>query len=167
MQYILNKLVENKIILLQEVDEYNFALKIILLKIIHYIAIFCIAIILNIFIETVIFLYSYSVIRNYIGGIHANNPLVCLGISILFVVVLKIFLNITINDFLVLIFIITASYYCYTKCNKFLSKVRFLIHLIFINVILLMFNLLSQNVYMNCIVYGFILNIILFNVKFD
>ncbi|WP_423838813.1 accessory gene regulator B family protein [Thomasclavelia cocleata] len=156
---------ENKIILEKDVDEYNYALKILFLKLIHYVVIFSIAFFLDILIETIVFLYSYSIIRTYIGGIHANNPLVCLSISILFVITLKQILNININYFLILIFMIIVSCYWYTNCNKFLSKVKFLIHLLFINIILLIFYILTQDTYINCIVYGYILNIILFTIK--
>lgn len=162
MKYILKKLIKNKIIHEKEFDEYNYALKILFLKLIHYFAIFTISIFLDIFTETIIFLYSYSIIRGYVGGIHANNPWFCLAISILFVICLKIVLNTNVNSIIVLIFMIIISYYWYINCNKSLCQMKFLMHLLFINVFSLIFYLLAQSIYLNSLFYGYVINIILF-----
>ena len=78
MNYILNQLSKNKIISKEEFEEYRYALNVLLLKFIHYFVIFAIAFYMNIIIETIVFLYCYSTIRSYIGGIHAQNPIICL-----------------------------------------------------------------------------------------
>lgn len=165
MKYLLYQLLQNHIIQTKEVDEYIYAFNIIVLKFIHYVVIFTISIILDIFIETVIFLYSYSVIRNYVGGIHANNPLVCLGISMLYVVILKLILNININFILIFIFMLVVSWYWYKNYKKSLSRIKFTIHLLLINVITVFFYTLNQDMYINCIIYGYILNLFLFTSK--
>ncbi len=162
MNYILNQLSKNKIINKKEFDEYRYALNVLLLKFIHYIVIFAIAFNKNIITETIIFLYCYSTIRSYIGGIHAQNPLICLFISVLFIIGLKLIIYININPIFLIILIIILSYYWYINCKKTLSKTKFLIQLVFINIASIILFSFNQFTYINCIFYGYILNIILF-----
>lgn len=165
MNYILNQLIENGIIAKNAFDDYKYALNVLLLKIIHYFVIFLISAYLNIMSETILFLYCYSTIRSYVGGIHANNPLICLLLSIIFIIGLKCIIGIHINSVFILIFSVLISYYLYINCCKSLSNVKFLVHLIFINIILFVLIIFDCFVYSNCILYGFILNIFLFNMR--
>lgn len=162
MNYILNQLRKNKIIDKEELEEYRYALNVLLLKSIHYFVIFAIAFYMNIIIESIIFLCCYSTIRSYIGGIHAQNPLICLFISLLFIVGLKPIINISINPILLIITLIILSFYWYGNCKKTLSKIKFLMHLIFINISSIILFSFNQFTYINCIFYGYLLNIILF-----
>lgn len=162
MNYILNQLRKNKIIDKEELEEYRYALNVLLLKSIHYFVIFATAFYMNIIIESIIFLYCYSTIRSYVGGVHAQNPLFCLFISLLFIVGLKPIINFSINPILSIITLIILSFYWYINCKKSLSKIKFLIQLIFINIGSIILFSLNQFTYINCIFYGYILNIILF-----
>lgn len=85
MNLIINKLVLYNLINEDEKEEYEYALKILILKSIHYLLIFLSSCILKIFWETLIFFQLYKHIRLYIGGFHAKNPFLCGLISILFV----------------------------------------------------------------------------------
>lgn len=165
MNYILNQLVENGVIAKSEFDDYKYALSVLLLKIMHYFIIFIISVCLGIISETVLFLYCYSAIRTYIGGIHANNPLTCLFISILFIIGLKVIINIHGCRIFILLFAVIISYYFYINCSKSLSNVKFLFHIVFMNSILLALLAFDCYAYTNCILYGFVLNIFLFNMK--
>lgn len=162
MNYILNQLSKNKIISKEEFEEYRYALNVLLLKFIHYFVIFAIAFYMNIIIETIVFLYCYSTIRSYIGGIHAQNPIICLFISLLFIIGLKQIINISINPALLILSLTILSIYWYINCKKTLSKIKFLMHLIFINIGSIILFSFNQFTYINCIFYGYILNIILF-----
>ena len=162
MNYILNQLSKNKLIDKEEFEEYRYALNVLILKFAHYFTIFTIAIYLNIIIETIIFLYCYSTIRSYVGGIHAQNPIICLFISILFIIVLKQIINININPILLIMILILLSYYWYINCKKSLPKIKFLIQLIYINIGSIILFSFNQFAYINSIFYGYILNFILF-----
>lgn len=165
MDFILHQLIKNKIIDNDEYDEYKYALNVLLLKIIHYFIIFVVSAYMNIIIQTIVFLYCYSTIRTYVGGIHANNPVICLLISILFIIGLKQILDFSINYILIIIISILISYYWYVNCYTSLSSIKFLFHLIFINVVLLILATFNQSNYINCILYSHILNAILFYLK--
>lgn len=165
MNYILGQLAEKKIIAKEEYANYKYAFNVLLLKFVHCFAILITAFFLNIVSETVLFLYCYSMIRTYVGGIHANNPIKCFILSILFVIGLRSIINIHLNYILIIIFSIVISYYWYINCMKQLSNIKFLIHLMFINIILWILVVFDQLVYVNCILYGFILNIVLFNMR--
>lgn len=165
MDYILHQLIKNKIINNDEYDEYKYALNVLLLKITHYFIIFIISVYMNMIIQTIVFLYCYSTIRTYVGGLHANNPVVCLLISILFIIGLKLILNFSINYILIIIISILISYYWYVNCCTSLSNTKFLFQLIFINVALLILATFNQSNYINCILYSHILNVILFYLK--
>lgn len=164
MKIILRNLLENKLILDSEVDVYSYGLKIILLKLIHYFFILLISFFYDIPFETIVFLYSYSIIRTNIGGIHASNPYICLCLSILFIVGLKSILYLNFNLIMIDLFIIIISFYFYLIQNKSLSSLVFFINLFIINIYSAISVFLNVSFNLNCIFYGYILNLILYKI---
>lgn len=165
MNFILNKMVENNVIDSNEMEEYRYALNVILLKGLHYLIIFAIGTILNILFETITFIYIYIVCRSYIGGFHANNPILCCMLSALFMLGLYLInqMNV-ILDTKILLFLVILSIYIYNVCKN-IFRYRLLYHLILINILSIFLYKLNFFKYLNCILYAFILVIILYNLK--
>lgn len=64
-----------------EAASYRYGIQILLEKLISYVVIFGLAIILNRFLEVLLFFISFSVIRKYSGGIHCRHFETCLVAS--------------------------------------------------------------------------------------
>lgn len=162
MNFILNKMVNNNIINSDEIEEYRYALSVIFFKGLHYLIIFTTGIILNILFQTIIFIYVYTICRSYVGGFHASNPITCCMLSALFIFGLYLIDQvIIILDIVVLLLLLIVSIYIYNICkNTFKHKLSY--HLILINILSILLYHLNGFKYLNCILYTFILVIILY-----
>lgn len=162
INFILESLIKNNIIEKKEVENYHYALEILFLKIIHYITIFIISLFFNIFPETLIFLYTYSSIRAYIGGYHSKNMYICLLLSFLFVVCLNYLLQYKeiFDGKVVFLLVFMGLYYFYRQCdNCFLNKIR--VNILFIVILSVFFLIIKQHGYLLSISYAIILNFFL------
>lgn len=163
MNFILNRMVNNNIIISDEIEEYRYALSVIFFKGLHYFIIFTTGIILNILFQTIIFIYVYTICRSYVGGFHASNPIICCMLSALFILGLYLINQVnTTLDIVVLILLIILSIYIYNICkNTFKHKLSY--HLILINSLSILLYNLNSFKFLNCILYTFILVIILYH----
>lgn len=78
---IINNLLKYHLVNNDEIDIYMFGIECYILKIIHYLTYFTIAMLCGCIWEYMIFVLSYILLRKYSGGIHANTRIGCLIIS--------------------------------------------------------------------------------------
>lgn len=71
----------NNLIVYDEIEEYTYAIKILILKILHIVVFISISIVWNCFFPMIIFLSIFSFIRSRIGGYHAATWGRCVLIS--------------------------------------------------------------------------------------
>lgn len=98
---IVEKMVLENVISEDDSAEYKYGIQILIEKIISYAIILGLALILNRFLEVLLFVLSFSFIRKYSGGIHCKGFADCLIIStavsfsgvVLFPLVEKVFLT--------------------------------------------------------------------------
>ena len=78
---IVTRMITADLIDRNEAASYRYGIQILLEKLISYVVIFGLAIILNSFLEVLLFFISFSVIRKYSGGIHCRHFETCLVAS--------------------------------------------------------------------------------------
>lgn len=78
---IVTRMITADLIDRNEAASYRYGIQILLEKLISYVVIFGLAIILNRFLEVLLFFISFSVIRKYSGGIHCRHFETCLVAS--------------------------------------------------------------------------------------
>ena len=78
---IVTKMMSADLISEDEAASYRYGVQILIEKIFSYAIIFSLAIILNRFLEVLLFFISFSVIRKYSGGIHCRHFETCLVAS--------------------------------------------------------------------------------------
>lgn len=123
---------ENKMIERNDKDLYIYGLQLIISSLIGIAAILCIGIILNKFIDSIIFLLCFIILRNYCGGYHANSYLKCnlyfIGIFIITELIIMFTPKILIEPISVVIFCtslyILVKYAPVDNVNKKLSKIQ-------------------------------------------
>lgn len=123
---------ENKMIERNDKDLYIYGLQLIISSLIGIATILCICIILNKFIDSIIFLLCFIILRNYCGGYHANSYLKCnlyfIGIFIITELIIMFTPIILIEPISVVIFCtslyILVKYAPVDNVNKKLSKIQ-------------------------------------------
>ncbi|MEG0577260.1 MAG: accessory gene regulator B family protein [Bacilli bacterium] len=166
---ILKRLLVNKIISddKETLEDYKYALVIMRLKLLHSITILFLGFSLNCFVESIIFLLLYSILRKYIGGFHAKKSVNCFFLSLLFAIGLFYIINyIYIDAFLLLILIVILLIVC-----LFVSKNVEKQNLIFLLIILisanLIFYIINTPQFMLTCLYAEVLTLILKKLSFN
>lgn len=163
MEFILFRLLKNNIISYSDIEEYRYALKVLILKAIHLILILCVGFIFQIIDETILFLVVYSIIRQRVGGYHSKSPYICFLLSIIFIIILSLILQeFKYLSIFVLPIILCLSIYFFSVVNNLFFKQSLLHYLVIINLLALILLIFSQHFYLLCIAYAFILNFFLF-----
>lgn len=78
---LVGNLVLYHLVNIKDIDIYKFGIECYILKLIHYFTYCFVAIICGCFIEFLVFIISYTILRKYVGGIHASTRTGCLIIS--------------------------------------------------------------------------------------
>ena len=86
MEKVSSKLIEffvsNDLIKNEDKELYEYAVNIILSSLIHIATVMIIVLCFNLFIESLVFYFSFIAIRKFEGGYHANTPVRCYAFSV-------------------------------------------------------------------------------------
>lgn len=124
---IIRKMIHQEIIKEDENIEYEYALKVLILKFIHIAIIFFVAFLLKFLEPTMIFFICFYYLRSYIGGYHSKNAYFCFFLSLIFVLLLYLFVNNVAMEGLALelmIILISLYYYFISKDSFFVDNIR-------------------------------------------
>lgn len=99
-EFLIEKLVSNKIISEEEIQIHKFGMECLLLKLIHCISYLCIAICMNMLLEFLVIGFVLVALRRNAGGYHAKTKLRCYLFSCFYVFMILLLVKMTMNHFL-------------------------------------------------------------------
>lgn len=112
---ITEKMINESLISAEEKEIYSFGLYLFTIKTLHIFIILVTGFLTNIVYQTIIFIVLFKYLRSYCGGWHAKKASVCLFISWLLIMLLKIYINMSayINDAVFFVCVIIACVVIY------------------------------------------------------
>lgn len=106
---IVSSMVKNQMIESDEFDVYCFGVQLLLETVFSFVIFLIIAALFNSIFETIIFIVSFAVLRQYAGGYHASKFIYCLTISCLIIIGFCCFVDLLKQDMILLTMINVLS----------------------------------------------------------
>lgn len=111
MEYLINRVLQSlqseAMISDEEFELYQYGIHLMCLKALHYCTTLLLGVLLEIPLETTIFLCTYSLLRSYTGGYHAKKSITCIILSILMVLSINVAKDFVTTEYLIIAFIIS------------------------------------------------------------